>query len=57
MPGAAEEDAEGSCLFHPSNPMFHDASKTWPCCNKTAFEFEDFVKLPGCAKGKHYPGE
>lgn len=56
MPGVAEEDAEGSCLFHPSNPMFHDASKKWPCCNKTAFEFEDFVKLPGCAKGKHYPG-
>jgi hypothetical protein len=57
LPGSSDEDAESSCFFHPSNPMFHDASKKWPCCNKTAFEFEDFVKLPGCAKGKHYPGE
>lgn len=57
MQGIVDEDTESSCIHHPMNPMFHDASKKWPCCSKTAYEFEDFIKLPGCAKGKHNPGE
>jgi hypothetical protein len=45
----APAGAEPPCVHHPGAPVFHDASRRWGCCAKTAYEFDDFVKLPGCA--------
>lgn len=48
------ENAEDSCTYHTGGPVFWDTYKYWKCCpEKKAFEFDDFVKIAGCAKGKH----
>lgn len=57
LPLDASEDAAEACTHHPAGPIFHDAHKSWSCCKKSAFEFEDFVKLEGCTKGRHDAGE
>lgn len=42
-----------SCIYHPGNPVFHDAYKGWSCCNKRSTDFTQFLSFPGCAKGVH----
>lgn len=27
--------------------------KGWTCCSRKVLEFEEFLKIPGCKKGKH----
>lgn len=45
---------EGSCTYHSGGPVFWDTYKYWKCCpDKKVYEFDDFVKIPGCTKGKH----
>lgn len=48
-----EENSEGSCTYHPSGPGFHDVKKFWTCCNATAWDWDDFMKLATCAVGEH----
>ncbi|AAW42582.1 hypothetical protein CNBC0890 [Cryptococcus deneoformans B-3501A] len=53
-----EEDnnQDGSCAYHPGGPIFHEGLKSWSCCketNKPVLEFDAFMALPPCTKGKH----
>ncbi|ODV91281.1 hypothetical protein CANCADRAFT_2993 [Tortispora caseinolytica NRRL Y-17796] len=51
--GKVYEGSRDGCVFHPGVPVFHDAAKGWSCCKKRVLEFDAFLKIPGCAKGKH----
>lgn len=51
-----EENAEGSCSYHPGTPVFHEGLKSWSCCsdvNKPELDFDQFMKIKGCQTGKH----
>jgi hypothetical protein len=47
------ENNDESCLYHSGAPKFHDAYKSWTCCNKKSVDFSTFLSYPGCKKGKH----
>ena len=49
------ENNEESCSYHPGEPVFHDLKKYWTCCKKETWDWDEFVKLPTCTKGKHNP--
>lgn len=44
-----------TCSFHPGKPIFRDTKKQWTCCEKHAYDWDDFVKIPTCQSGKHKP--
>jgi len=45
------------CSYHASGPVFHDAGKFWSCCpGVVKYDFEEFLKIPGCMLGSHYDG-
>lgn len=50
-----ETQGEEECHYHSGNPIFHDFKKSWSCCKATAYEFDQFLKLPTCTVGKHQP--
>eukprot|EP00931_Biecheleriopsis_adriatica_P064417 TRINITY_DN39202_c0_g1_i1.p1 TRINITY_DN39202_c0_g1~~TRINITY_DN39202_c0_g1_i1.p1 ORF type:complete len:274 (-),score=67.26 TRINITY_DN39202_c0_g1_i1:50-871(-) len=40
------------CLHHKSAPIFHETAKWWSCCpDSKAYDFDEFMKIPGCTKG------
>ncbi|CAE8647178.1 unnamed protein product [Polarella glacialis] len=40
------------CIHHKSPPVFHETAKYWACCvDKKAYEWDDFMKIPGCQRG------
>jgi hypothetical protein len=41
------------CVHHEGVPVFHEGSKGWSCCKKRVFDFDEFLKLPGCKTAKH----
>ena len=48
------ESGVGPCLHHKGGPVFWDTYKYWACCpDKKRYEFDDFVKVPGCNQGLH----
>ncbi|KAI1794533.1 chord-domain-containing protein [Ganoderma leucocontextum] len=56
------EGGEASeCTYHPKPPIFHEGSKdgilTAPkgylCCKRRVLEFDEFLKIQGCKKGRH----
>ena len=53
----ADNNAD-SCVYHKGQPVFHDAVKFWSCCShKKCYDFDEFLAVPGCAKGYHDDGE
>lgn len=48
-----QENAEDECVFHCGAPVFHDAYKSWSCCEKKTTDFTEFLNIKGCCKGKH----
>ncbi|KLO14177.1 chord-domain-containing protein [Schizopora paradoxa] len=47
-------DGEASvCTYHPAAPIFHEGSKGYLCCKRRVLEFDEFMKIEGCKKGKH----
>ena len=50
-----EDNQEESCDFHSGEPVFHDLKKYWSCCKKETWDWDSFMKLPTCCKGKHVP--
>jgi len=51
------ENSETACVFHRGSAIFHDGGKYWSCCpNKKCYDFEDFLKVPGCTTGFHDDG-
>ncbi|KAI8319848.1 chord-domain-containing protein [Martensiomyces pterosporus] len=51
----SEEESHTSeqCQFHPGNAVFHEGTKGWSCCKKRATEFEEFLRIKGCTRGRH----
>ncbi|KAL5533178.1 hypothetical protein ACEPAF_4954 [Sanghuangporus sanghuang] len=52
----SDEESRGDdavCTYHPSPPIFHEGSKGYLCCKRRVLEFEEFLKIEGCKKGKH----
>jgi len=46
-------NADQACTFHPGPPIFHERQKGWSCCNKICYDFDEFMNIPPCAKGRH----
>lgn len=49
----ADNNNDESCCFHSGAPIFHDAYKSWSCCEKRTTDFTEFLNIKGCARGKH----
>lgn len=47
-------DTEGppqECVHHKSAPIFHETAKWWSCCqDHKAYDWEEFLRIPGCQK-------
>ncbi|CAG8953227.1 hypothetical protein HYFRA_00003429 [Hymenoscyphus fraxineus] len=42
------------CVFHPGAPIFHEGSKGYTCCKRRVLEFDEFMRIEGCAtKDRH----
>ncbi|KAI0319796.1 HSP20-like chaperone [Amylostereum chailletii] len=56
------------CTYHPAAPIFHEGSKVcrlfarvdspvvcqgYLCCKRRVLEFDEFLKIEGCTKGRH----
>ncbi|KAJ1949846.1 hypothetical protein IWQ62_006670, partial [Dispira parvispora] len=50
---AEETNGPEACHYHPGKPLFHEGLKGWDCCSKRVVDFDDFLKIPGCATGSH----
>ncbi|KAJ3299349.1 hypothetical protein HK104_009201 [Borealophlyctis nickersoniae] len=48
-----EESRSEECVFHSGSAVFHEGSKGWSCCSRKVLEFDEFLKIQGCKKGKH----
>merc|ERR1712039_541633 len=41
-----------TCIHHKSPPVFHETAKYWACCpDKKAYDWDEFMKIPGCQRG------
>jgi hypothetical protein len=47
---ASKPRYEEKCVHHPGQPVFHEGSKGWSCCKRRVLEFDEFLKIPGCAE-------
>jgi len=46
------DGAPQECVHHTGPPIFHETAKWWSCCpDRKAYDFEEFMKITGCAKG------
>jgi hypothetical protein len=45
---------EERCVYHPGQPVFHEGSKGWSCCKRRVLEFDEFLKIEGCAEKKRH---
>ncbi|KAK2738872.1 hypothetical protein FQN57_006887 [Myotisia sp. PD_48] len=52
-PAVPRTDDEG-CIHHPGQPIFHEGSKGWSCCKRRVLEFDEFMKIQGCATNKRH---
>ncbi|KAJ2711514.1 hypothetical protein H4R19_003211 [Coemansia spiralis] len=41
------------CVFHPGRAVFHEGTKGWTCCKPRATDFDEFMRIAGCARGPH----
>merc|ERR1711871_2422 len=48
-----EANHQNACKFHPQAPIFRYGKQVWPCCNVETFDFDDCMKVEGCAIGPH----
>ncbi|KDQ60662.1 hypothetical protein JAAARDRAFT_31637 [Jaapia argillacea MUCL 33604] len=47
-------DGEGAvCTYHTMPPIFREGSKGYLCCKRRVLEFDEFLKIEGCTKGRH----
>ena len=57
-PGCGEkyrerDNADDACVHHSGAPIFHEGKKGWSCCGKLVYDFDDFLKIAPCARGRH----
>jgi len=40
------------CVYHKAPPIFHETAKWWSCCpDRKAYDWEEFMRIPGCQTG------
>ncbi len=49
------ENSDEACKHHPGEPVFHDVKKTWTCCKVETWDWDEFMQIPQCSKGRHNP--
>lgn len=42
-----------TCISFVHIAIFHEGLKGWSCCKKRVASFDEFLQIPGCAKGHH----
>ncbi|KAL8795240.1 MAG: hypothetical protein Q9195_002251 [Heterodermia aff. obscurata] len=42
------------CVYHPGQALFHEGTKGWTCCKRRVLEFDEFMKIEGCAQKKKH---
>ena len=47
------ENADDACAYHPGPPVFHERKKGWACCDVHVYDFDEFMRVPPCTKGRH----
>lgn len=47
------ENADDACAYHPGPPVFHERKKGWACCDVHVYDFDEFMSVPPCTKGRH----
>ncbi|XP_053329693.1 integrin beta-1-binding protein 2 [Spea bombifrons] len=47
------ETDDGTCVYHPGVPVFHEGMKYWSCCSIKTSDFNEFLDQRGCSSGKH----
>mmetsp|Transcript_38763 Transcript_38763/g.84344 ORF Transcript_38763/g.84344 Transcript_38763/m.84344 type:complete len:220 (-) Transcript_38763:185-844(-) len=52
-----KDNHDTACTYHPGPPIFHERKKGWGCCDKHAYDFDEFLSIPPCTKGRHNPNE
>lgn len=50
-----EENKDDACHHHSGHANFHDLRKYWSCCKNETWDWDEFMKLPTCAVGRHKP--
>jgi disease resistance protein len=50
-----EELSGNFCQHHPGKPLFRDTRKWWTCCDRAAYDWDDFMKIPPCSTSVHRP--
>lgn len=48
-----KDNHDEACLHHPGPPVFHERQKGWQCCGKFATDFDEFMRIPPCTRGRH----
>lgn len=51
----SEEESHGmdQCQFHPGQAVFHEGNKGWSCCKPRVTDFDEFMEIAGCHRGRH----
>jgi disease resistance protein len=49
------ENGDDVCEYHPGSAGFKDTKKFWSCCGASSYDWDEFMKIPKCAKGRHEP--
>jgi disease resistance protein len=47
------DNSDTSCAYHDGKPIFHDVKKGWTCCEVVVYDWEEFMKIPGCKVNRH----
>ena len=45
--------SESECTYHALPAIFHEGSKGYACCKRRVLEFDEFLRIEGCKKGRH----
>eukprot|EP00899_Mesostigma_viride_P009300 jgi/Mesvir1/18371/Mv14257-RA.1 len=47
------DNSDEACSYHPGPPIFHERKKGWGCCNVHVYDFDEFMSIPPCTRGRH----
>ena len=47
------ENRDDACAYHPGPPIFHERKKGWSCCDRMCYDFDEFMRIPPCTRGRH----
>ena len=47
------ENRDDACAYHPGPPIFHERKKGWSCCDRICYDFDEFMRIPPCTRGRH----